>query len=87
MDKAHAEVRSKKKDVEMAYVNTDSNTLGGFSFAGIINAISRGFKRMQVAQMQSALRAMTDAQLNQINVDRKDIAAHAEMLVMGETKV
>lgn len=70
----------------MAFANTTSNThapLRGFSFINAYSAIVGFGTRMQVARMSSVLRAMTNEQLDQIDVKRSEIEQHAEMLITG----
>ena len=42
------------------------------------DAFQTGFKRAQYAQLDRALRSMTDQQLSEIGIKRKDIAAYAK---------
>ena len=68
----------------MAFFNANAASKpsvdGGFIRA-ITGAFARGFNRVQVAQMTSALNHLSDEQLEEIGVQREDILQHAEKLV------
>jgi uncharacterized protein YjiS (DUF1127 family) len=70
----------------MAYVSTSTPTtslFGGFSFANVRRAFSRGLTRMQTARMISVLAQMSDTQLHQIGITRGEITDYAEMLIIN----
>ena len=70
----------------MAFFNTNaasSPSVGGGFLRAVSDAFARGFNRVQVAQMTSALNHLSDEQLEEIGVQRDDILKHAENLVNG----
>ena len=70
-----------KKDKQLAFANTTSNThapLRGFSFINAYGVIV-GFG----ARMNSVQRAITNEQLDQFDVKRSEVEQHAEMLITG----
>ena len=59
----------------------DAKTNTGLAASRLRKGLSRFVTQMQIARMQSVLSAMTDEQLVQINLDRRDIRTRAESLV------
>ena len=53
----------------------------GHSASSVGRGISFAINRMQVSRMRSVLNNMSDSDLALIELDRKDIARHAEFLV------
>ncbi len=46
--------------------------------------LSKAFTEFQINRLTSALNALSETQLDQINVERKDIRQHAEKLITYE---
>jgi hypothetical protein len=50
----------------------------------ISNGLAQMFLTLQIGRMTSVLTAMSDEQLDQIGVQRKDIERHARKLITGD---
>lgn len=54
---------------------------GSLSVSSVSRGLGRASGQVQMGRMESVLNGLTDAQLRQIGITRKDIPEHAEFLV------
>jgi len=64
----------------MAYI-ADSGSRPFLSFAAVAEGLKSLNHKLKYGRMMSVLSQMSDAQLDQIGINRSDIPAHAEKLI------
>jgi len=55
-------------------------------FGRIFAAMGRGITTMQIARMNGVLNSMTDLQLREIGITRREVGDYAEMLILAGVK-